>query len=446
VPSELSLDSLRELQRQIQEHDQQRDSDDSDDSGTSGNGGGGPGDARRRPPLLAVVAAAVLVAGVVAVGIWQLSGGSVSHAITGAVSRVTPSKPAAPPVKLTLSPADNASGVRLDAHAKVTASGGKLRSVAVTGAGQQLTGALSSDGRTWTSSGALQPSTRYQVLVTTVNHDGVASRHASAFTTLTPQGTLGASIMPLDGETVGVGMPIVIWFNQPVSDRAAVERHLKVETSNGDRGAWHWFNDREVHYRTQSYWQSGTQVTMHASLAGLDAGGGVWGVRDRTVHFTIGARHLSVVSTTAHSMTVTEGGKTVKVIPVSTGRDKYPTTNGIHFVLEKSQVVTMDSATVGIPRDSPDGYYEKVYWDVRIANSGEFVHAAPWSTSAQGNANVSHGCVNISVADAQWFYNFSRRGDVVQVTGSPKAPTNSLGVQDWNTSWSTWLQGSALPH
>ncbi len=418
VPSELSLDSLRELQS--------------------------PGGGRRGPALIAIAAMAVLVIGGIGVGLWRLTGTSVRHAVTGAVAHVAPSKPAAPPVQLKLSPADHASGVRPDAHAKVTASGGTLRSVRVTGAGQQLPGTLSSDGRTWTSSGVLTPGARYQVVVIAANQSGTATQHISSFSTLTPQGLLAASIMPLDGETVGVGMPIVIWFDRPVTDRAAVERRLQVQTSTGVKGSWHWFNDKEVHYRTESYWASGTQVTLHAHLAGVDAGDGIWGVRDRLVHFTIGARHVSVVSTTAHKMTVTSAGKAVKVIPVSTGRDKYPTTNGIHFVLEKSQVVTMDSATVGIPRNSPDGYHEKVLWDVRIANSGEFVHAAPWSTGAQGNSNVSHGCVNVSVADATWFYNFSRRGDVVQVTGSPKAPTNTLGVQDWNTSWSSWLAGSAL--
>ena len=439
VPSQLSLQSLRELQRQIEQRQARQ------DRPTGGGSGALGGRRRRMSPLLVVMVAFALIVGL-SLGLWQLGGRSVRHAISGAVSHVSPAKPPAPPVKLTLSPAGDATGVRLDAHAQVTASGGTLRSVTVTGGGQRLAGKLSSDGRTWTSSGALAPSTRYQVRVTAVNQDGVVSQRVSSFTTLTPRATLGASIMPLDGETVGVGMPIVIWFNQPVRDRAAVERRLRVETSNGVTGAWHWFSDREVHYRTQRYWQSGTRVTLHANLAGADAGNGVWGVRDRAVSFTIGDRHVSVVSTTAHTMTVTSNGKTVKVIPVSTGRDKYPTTNGIHFVLEKSQVVTMDSATVGIPRDSPDGYYEKVYWDVRISNSGEFVHAAPWSTSAQGNANVSHGCVNVSVPDAMWFFNFSRRGDVVQVTGSPKAPTNTLGVQDWNLSWSAWLQGSALPH
>lgn len=441
VPSELSLDSLRELQRQIQDQEQHQRG-----GGAGGHGGGGLGGRRRGPSRLLVAAVAFVVVAAVSLGLWLFGGRSVRHAVSGVVPHVTASKPAAAPVEFTVSPAGNATGVRLDARVQVSVSGGTLRSVTASGAGQQLPGTLSPDGRTWTSSGALQPSTRYQVRVTAVNQDGVVSQRVSAFTTLTPRATLGASIMPLDGETVGVGMPIVIWFNQPVSDRAAVERRLKVETSNGVTGAWHWFNDREVHYRTQGYWQSGTRVTLHADLAGVDAGNGIWGVRDRLVRFTIGDRHVSIVSTTAHTMTVTDNGKTVKVIPVSTGRDKYPTTNGIHFVLEKAQMVIMDSATVGIPRDSPDGYYEKVYWDVRISNSGEFVHAAPWSTSAQGNANVSHGCVNVSVPNAIWFYNFSRRGDIVQVTGSPKAPTNTLGVQDWNLSWSAWLQGSALPH
>jgi lipoprotein-anchoring transpeptidase ErfK/SrfK len=143
-------------------------------------------------------------------------------------------------------------------------------------------------------------------------------------------------------------------------------------------------------------------------------------------------------------MKVTSGGRTLRVIPVSTGRDKYPTTNGVHFVLEKLADKVMDSATIGIPRDAPDGYYLHVAWAVRISASGEFVHAAPWSVAAQGHANVSYGCVNLSTADARWFYGRSRRGDVVEVVHSAKAPTGSFGVADWNMSWSAWLAGSAL--
>src|SRR6266511_1059000 len=227
--------------------------------------------------------------------------------------------------------------------------------------------------------------------------------------------------MHLDGQTVGVGMPIAIWFNHPVADRAAVERRLVVRTSSGLEGAWRWFGDREVHFRPQKFWPAGEQVTLAVGLAGVRAAPGTWGVANRTIRFRIGAS------------------------PVSTVRDKYPTTNGVHFVVSKEQDKLMDSSTVGIPRDSPDGYYEHVFWSVRISNSGEFVHAAPWSVGSQGRANVSHGCVNMSTADAQWFFKLAQPGDVVTVVGSPKKPNSwTLGVADWNISWSRWLEGIAL--
>ncbi|HZD70419.1 MAG TPA: Ig-like domain-containing protein, partial [Actinomycetes bacterium] len=360
--------------------------------------------------------------------------------------QASPTTRPVPAVQFELAPADKATGVRLDAHAKVVASGGTIGSVRVTGPdGKRLEGKLSGDARTWVSSGPLAPGARYKLTVVGENRIGVVTRRASSFTTLEPAGTLGAAIMPLDGEKVGVAMPIAIWFDHPVADKAAVESHLSVEASTPVTGGWRWFNDKEVHYRPKTYWPAGTRVTLHASLAGVSAGDGVWGVRDRLVRFRIGDRHISVVNTTTHQMKVSSNGKTLKVFPMSAGRPKYPTTNGIHFTLDKAQQVTMDSATVGIPRDSPDGYYEKVYWNVRISNTGEFVHAAPWSVSSQGSANVSHGCVNLSTANAIWFYHFSQRGDVVRVIGSPKQPNGwSLGVVDWNMSWSRWLSGSAL--
>jgi lipoprotein-anchoring transpeptidase ErfK/SrfK len=402
------------------------------------------GDALRRPLPLAVTLAVVAL---VAVGGIALGGGFGGGRATGLLpGRATPTTRPVPPVSLRLSPGDKATAVRLDAHAKVVASGGSIRSVRVTGPdGEQVPGQLSKSGTSWLSSGPLQPGARYKVTAVGANPVGALTHRTSSFTTLEPAATLSPAIMPLDGERVGVAMPIAIWFDHPVTDRAAVERRLEVEASTPVAGGWRWFNGEEVHYRPKTYWPSGTEVTLRARLAGTDAGGGVWGVKDRVVHFRIGDRHISVVNTTSHQMKVSSNGRTLKVFPMSAGRPKYPTTNGIHFTLEKAQVVTMDSATVGIPRDSPDGYYEKVYWNVRISNTGEFVHAAPWSVGSQGSANVSHGCVNLSPENATWFYHFSQRGDVVQVIGSPKQPNGwALGVVDWNMSWSRWLSGSAL--
>ena len=177
---------------------------------------------------------------------------------------------------------------------------------------------------------------------------------------------------------------------------------------------------------------------MAAHIDGYNAGNGMWGAKDVTVNYTIGDAHVSTVDANSHTMTVTDNGAVVKTIAVSTGRDKYPTKSGVHVVSDKAPKVIMDSATVGIPRNSPDGYYETVFWDVRISNSGEFVHAAPWSVSDQGHVNVSHGCVNVSTADAEWFYNYSQVGDVVTVVGTSESlePTNGYG--DWQVPWATW--------
>jgi len=390
----------------------------------------------------AMVAAAVVAVALVVAGVVALGGDGGRNAAKG--SGGGNGQAQAAPVRLTVTPRDKATKVGLDTRAKVVAEGGRLRAVKVTASGgRRLAGKLDTDGRSWTSTGALAPATRYRVVADAVDDAGSPTREQTTFTTLAPRAELRAAIMPLDGETVGVGLPIGVWFNQPVSDRAAVERRLQVTSSKEVTGAWHWFNDREVHYRPRSYWPAGAKVTLRARLAGTDAGDGLWGVADRTVSFRIGERRVSVVDVRTHRMKVTSGGRTLRVLPVSTGREKYPTTNGVHFVVEKNAVKLMDSSTVGIPRNSPAGYYQKVAWSVRISNSGEFVHAAPWSTGSQGRANVSHGCVNLSTANAAWYFRLTRRGDVVEVRGSPKRPGTSFGVADWNMSWSRWLAGSA---
>src|SRR5215207_4756705 len=396
-------------------------------------------------PGLPLVAAAVVVVALVGGGLFVVGRGSGSGGSGDGGTRAARTTQAAP-VRLTVTPKDKAARVALDAEARVVADSGRLRTVRVTGAGgKRLEGELAEDGRSWVSSGALAPATRYRVVAEAVDDAGTPTRRRSSFTTLRPRAELRAAIMPLDGETVGVGLPIGVWFSEPVADRAAVERRLEVSSSKPVTGAWHWFADNEAHYRPKTYWPSGSKVTLRARLAGTDAGRGVWGVADRTIRFTIGERRVSVVDVRTHRMKVTSGGRTLRVLPVSTGRERYPTTNGVHFVIEKTPVKLMDSSTVGIPRNSPGGYYQRVAWSVRISNSGEFVHAAPWSTGSQGRANVSHGCVNLSTANAAWYFGLTRRGDVVEVKGSPKRPGGSFGVADWNMSWRAWLNGSALP-
>jgi lipoprotein-anchoring transpeptidase ErfK/SrfK len=225
------------------------------------------------------------------------------------------------------------------------------------------------------------------------------------------------------------------------ADRPAVEERLTVSANPPTDGAWRWISPARIHWRPAVYWQPGTEVAVHSDLRGLQVGDAS-GADERTIHFRIGDAHVTTVDVATHQMTVTQNGQVVRVIPVSTGRSRYPTNNGVHLALEKSRTVTMDSSTVGIPRNSPGGYYRKVAWATRLSYSGTYVHAAPWSAGAQGERNVSHGCINASTADAQWFYTFTRRGDVVDVVNSPAPPKLSdPGMSDWNIPWEKWKAG-----
>jgi lipoprotein-anchoring transpeptidase ErfK/SrfK len=362
------------------------------------------------------------------------------------VLRDSPSShPVADPPKvdtaeLQVVPAAGTTDVPLTTSVVVHVTDGHLDAVTATGTdGQPLTGATEPDRLTWQSLGGLTPRTTYAVTADATSAAGHHLHQAITFTTAAPSAVLTPTITPSDGLTVGVGQPIVVRFNRPVADQQAMLLRLAVQTSIPVTGGWHWFSNKEVHFRPQAYWPTGEQATVTANLAGYDNGDGAWGEGSHTTHFTVGDSRVSTVDLDAHTMTVQQNGQVVKTMAISAGRDKYPTMTGTHIALYRQQDVLMDSSTVGIPRNSPDGYYEHVFFDVAITDGGEFVHAAPWSTGSQGRSNVSHGCVNLSNADAEWFFNFSRMGDVINVVNGPRGPElGDHGVMDWNTPWDQW--------
>ncbi|MGH8526894.1 MAG: L,D-transpeptidase, partial [Gammaproteobacteria bacterium] len=86
-----------------------------------------------------------------------------------------------------------------------------------------------------------------------------------------------------------------------------------------------------------------------------------------------------------------------------------------------------------------------MYWAVRVSNNGEFIHANPESTGAQGSANVTHGCINLSTANARQYFDTAIFGDPVEVTNSPTPLTAADGdIYDWTVSWEDWRAMSAL--
>jgi lipoprotein-anchoring transpeptidase ErfK/SrfK len=344
-----------------------------------------------------------------------------------------------------VTPASASVDVPIDQPVTVTAAAGKLTAVTLTDQKDRtVAGAMSADGASWTSTDPLRIADHYRLVASAVDSDGVRAERSAFFATVSPRKVLETSISPLSGQSVGVGMPIIVRFNTAVRDRAAVEQALTVTSSKPAEGAWSWVSDTEVHYRPKDFWPAYSDVKLDVNLKNVDAGRGVWGMASRTVKFRTGSSMVSVVDVDRHTLSVFRNGKKTRVIPVTTGKAEFLTRNGIKVILEKHTMKIMDSTTVGIPKSSPEYYRLEVPYAMRVTWSGEFVHAAPWSTGDQGRDNVSHGCVGMSMSNAIWLFNQSQVGDIVKVVGSSRPLEPGNGYTDWNVSWTDWLAGSAL--
>lgn len=360
-------------------------------------------------------------------------------------------KAEAPDAAATVTPANGTSKVRPDKGVSVTAASGELEKVIVMGAGKTADGSLAADKKTWHTTWALKPGTTYTVTATAKNSSGKVTTVTSKFSTAKAAHTVKVSdVIPSARETVGVGMPITVNFDSPVTDRKAVERALEVRSTTPVQGAWHWITNQQVIFRTRTYWPAHSAVSLVAHLTGVHARSGVYGTRDFTRTFKIGASHIAKVSLKSDKNRVYIDGKLAKTIPVSGGMggsdahgNDFRTTSGVHLTMGKLPEVWMTSPNITDKKD-PGYYHELVLKDVQISNSGEYLHQSPGEYGCLGHRNCSHGCVRQSVAGAAWFYKISQRGDVVDITGSSRDLAWNNGWGYWQLSWSKWLKGGAL--
>jgi lipoprotein-anchoring transpeptidase ErfK/SrfK len=355
--------------------------------------------------------------------------------------------PVRPPAAVTVLPAQGTRAVPPDAPVSVRVRDGRIRSVTLADGGS-LEGRTSVDGTLWWPRWALSPGRSYTLVVTVAGADGRVGSVRSTFRTRRVARTIGATVAaPKPGATVGVGMPIILRFAEPVRNRAGVERSLALWTSVPVTGAWHWTSPSEVVFRPREYWPAHTRVRLLAHLSGLRLAGAAYGAEDLVRDFAVGDAHITVASARSHRQDVRVNGRTVRRMPISMGKGtrlKYTTTSGIHLTMEKSHHVVMDSASVGCPPGCPDHYRRDVYFAVRISDSGEYEHSAPWSVGDQGSRNVSHGCINLGPRDARWFFRHTQPGDVVEVTGTRRRLDPGNGWGFWQLSWPQWLAASRL--
>ncbi|MFC4012089.1 Ig-like domain-containing protein [Nonomuraea purpurea] len=387
---------------------------------------------RKPATAAALLAAAALTASCSA-------GGTAAQGQKDTPAGTTTATPQAPTI--TISPAEGNAKVNPDKKVVVTSEGGALEAVTVNAGDEQLDGTFNTDKTKWVSKTPLKPSTGYNVSAT-----AGATTATSAFTTVKPERPLQIiDVTPhTKGETVGVGAPIIVTFNQPVANKATIERALEVEAEKPVDGAWRWIDDTKVIYRTAKYWPAHQKVTFNARITGIKGGKGLYGVKDYNATLKIGAKQISKVDVAKHMMYVYKDGKRVQTMRISAGMAttrEYTTTSGVHLTMERGSPVRMISP--GRKKGDP-GYYDvMIDHAVRISNSGEYVHAKD-NVWAQGVRNVSHGCINSRPDQAKWFYDNFQRGDVVDIKGTNRELEWNNGWGFWQMPYSQWKKGSAL--
>ncbi len=342
-------------------------------------------------------------------------------------------------VSLSITPAGGNSVRSTDGGITVRAAGGKIGKVTVRTSGDAVAGTFNAGHTTWHSKWALGVGQHYTVTASAAATGGGQVTKTSSFHTFTPTQTFDTRIVEGDGQSYGVGMPIILYFDRSLSNTKALERSLQIKTSKRVVGAWYWDSQCGTaplcaYFRPRHYWPAHTRVSFVGHLDGVQAAPGVYGHHTLTQSFTIGSSVTVSVSTTSHTMNVYRDKKLFAHWPISSGRPGDDTPDGTYMTIEKANPVDM----VG------PGYNIQVPYSVRFTWSGDYLHDAYWSVGEQGFTNVSHGCVNMSPADAQTFYNMAVPGDPVTVTGSPKAGQWDNGWTMWFLNWKQWVRGSAL--
>ena len=347
---------------------------------------------------------------------------------------------------LVFTPTEGSVGILPTAAVSARVRNGWFQWLTLTNAeGKPVAGALTADRTVFTTAEPLGYGAAYTWRGAVVGHDGQSTPVTASLTTLAPTKVVNAGFQLSDGQTVGIAAPIIVAFDAPITDKATVERALTVTTSPHTEGSWAWLPDEtrgaRVHWRSREYFAPGTTVHVDAKLYGLAFGDGAYGAADSTLDFDIGRRQIVKASAPSHRVQVVTDAGVIMDFPCSYGQPDQPrniTRSGVHVVTEKYADFYMSNPAAG---------YNHIHerWAVRISNNGEFIHANPASSDAQGNTNVTNGCINLSTDDAEQYFHTAIYGDPVEVTGTSIELSYADGdIWDWAVDWTEWTSMSAL--
>ena len=272
-----------------------------------------------------------------------------------------------------------------------------------------------------------------------------ATQAAASRTATQPAVTTSVHVKLLndDGARYGVGMPVIAYFSQQITDARPLQR-ATVATVNGKRVQGAWYFERsaagngpiEGHFRLASYWPANATIEVRMPIKGLPAGGKLHYDDSLTTRFHTGPANIVTVNDKTHLLTVTADGRRVASCPVSLGKPSAPTRPGTKVIMEKSGSIQLRGR----------GYDLPVKYAQRLTYGGEYLLAAPWSTAdIKAGVDSSDGSTDLLPADAKKLFSILEVGDIVQyknTQGTPMAVGSGYG--DWNVPWSTWLTGGLV--
>ena len=350
--------------------------------------------------------------------------------------------PVVPPVKVDIIPAAAAKQVNPATPASVKVGNGRIESVTLTStAGESIPGTFAADGSSWSATAPLKFNTEYSYTYVVTDGAGRESTATQAFNTVSSTHEADAAIYPLDGMKVGVGQPLQVVFSEPVVNRAAVEKAIKITSSAGQVGAFHWFSDTMVRYRPEGFWAANSTVTMDMQLFGVDLGKGQIANFNKKANIRIGDKKVAIADATAHTFTLSVNDQVIKTLPVSMGDKRFPSARGYAVLMEKNRYDHFRAASIGLKPGDPAYYGEvDVEYSIRLTLSGAYIHQALESAYPYiGNTNVSHGCIGFAPDGAAWVFDNMTTGDVVQIinTEGDYAALDD-GYGDWNIPWAEY--------
>ena len=394
---------------------------------------------------LSAAGAVIVLGGIGAATAPQWLGAVNSTSPAGSSQAPTTQAPPTKPVQLTVAPLNGAKEVNPVTAPVVKAVNGTVKDVRLSPAkGAPVEGDYDAGNSQWKATGKLAFNTTYTLSYTAVDEAGGETQRTSSFTTVLTKNEANTTlVVGTLGDQIGAGQPIQLTFSEPVLDanKAGVQKAVKVTSSAGQKVKWHWYSDTVARIRPESYWKSGSTVTLDQQLFGVPFGNGQIGSFNKTTTFKVGPQRVAVMDGAAHTMRVYQDGQLVYSADAGMGGPEMPSPSGSAIILEQQRVSHFRAESIGLKPGDPL-YYAPT--DVNYANrltwSGVYVHETlPGGTQFIGNTNISHGCVGLLPKDAAWFFEHMKPGDVVQFKNTAGPPIRAdEGFGDWNIPWAQY--------